>query len=70
MSFYTNGKQKKRNFEDKPFWEKDEKVDLNILNQHLYLNLNNKSKMENTIINKIQLSIIHIIGNCILEIKI
>lgn len=23
MSFYTNGKQKKRNFEDKPFWEKD-----------------------------------------------
>lgn len=25
MSFYTNGKQKKRNFEDKPFWEKDDK---------------------------------------------
>lgn len=25
MSFYINGKQKKRNFEDKPFWEKDDK---------------------------------------------
>lgn len=25
MSFYTNGKKKKRNFNDKPFWEKDEK---------------------------------------------
>lgn len=25
MSFYTNGKQKKRNFNDRPFWERDEK---------------------------------------------
>lgn len=25
MSFYINGKQKKRNFNDRPFWEKDEK---------------------------------------------
>lgn len=25
MSFYINGKQKKRNFNDRPFWEKDDK---------------------------------------------
>lgn len=25
MSFYINGKQKKRNFNDRPFWERDEK---------------------------------------------
>ena len=25
MSFYISGKQKKRNFNDRPFWERDEK---------------------------------------------